>query len=548
MSLADPRLNRRSLLAFATAVSASGLLTHQGLAQDATPAAEAEATPGTGIQAGDTIPPEYQNAADTDWLTEGRNLAQDRNVTGSGITSESVSGLAEAWTMDINISAPYGALVSNPIILGDTLFLQDANSNVYAVNRETGEEIWTNTYGADVPSGGPNGIAVGYGVIVYPVGNGLIIAADPATGEERWSRDITGPAGEGVCMAPLIYDNKVWVSNTPASTAEDGMPGISGKRGMIYVLDITTGGLLWYFDTTKDNLWDHPAYHGGGGLWHPPAVSQDGEMFYAIGNIYPYPGDAEYPNGISRPGDNDYANNVLRIDKETGSLIWNENITGRDIFDLDTHLVVTGVVDFGDDYSRELVFASGKHGYVVALDPESGAQHWRTPVGTHRNAHLQEVPEDAGSVEVWPGTLGGVETPFAYANNVVYTAILELPTVYTPVGIEGGFAFSEATGALAALDATDGSKIWEIPIVSGALAAATVVNDLVFTGTLDGRVRAYSTADGSLVWSAQTTAGLNAPLAISGDYLYVPAGGPAIPSAETEDFEPAARLVAYKLG
>lgn len=544
MSLSDRTMDRRSLLAFASAVTASGFLVKQGVAQEATP----EATPSTGIQAGDTIPPEFQEMADTDWLTEGRNLAQDRFAQGSNISSETISGLQEAWTLDIEISAPYGALVSNPIVFGETLFLQDANSNVYAVNRETGEKIWENIYTADVPSGGPNGIGVGYGVIVYPVGNGLIIAADPATGEELWSRDITGPAGEGVCMAPLVYDNKVWVSNTPASTAEDGIQGIAGKRGMIYVLDVTSGALLWYFDTTTDNLWDHPAYHGGGGLWHPPAVNQDGEMFYAIGNIYPYPGDAEYPNGISRLGNNDYANNILHIDKDTGSLIWNQNITGRDIFDLDTHLVVTGVVDFGDDYTRDLVFASGKHGYVVALDPDSGAQHWRTPVGTHRNAHLQEVPEEEGSVEVWPGTLGGVETPFAYADNVVYTPILELPTVYTPEGIEGGFAFNEATGALAALDATDGSKLWEIEIVSGALAGATVVNDLVFTGTLDGQVRAYSTADGSQVWSTQATAGLNAPFAVSGDYLYVPAGGPLIPSSESEEVENAARLIAYKLG
>lgn len=542
MALTDSGMNRRSLLAFAAAVTASGTLLKTGVAQDA------DATPTTGIQAGDTIPPEYQNMVDTDWLSEGRNLAQDRKALGSSISSETVNSLQEAWTLDVNISAPYGALVSNPIIWGEKLFLQDANSNVYALNKETGEPLWENIYEAAVPSGGPNGIGVGYGVIAYPVGNGEIIAADPETGAELWRVDITGPAGEGVCMAPLVYDNKVWVSTTPASTAEWGTKGTAGKRGMINVLDVTDGSLLWYFDTTTDNLWGHPTVNGGGGLWHPPAVNSDGEMFYAIGNIYPYPGNEDYPNATSRLGNHDdYANNVLRIDNETGTLIWNQNITGVDIFDLDTHLVVTGTVDFEDGYSRELVFASGKHGYVVALDPDSGAQHWRTPVGTHRNAHLQQVPEGE-TVEVWPGTLGGVETPFAYADNVVYTAILELPTTYSPTGVAAdGFSMASGTGALAALDARDGSKLWEIEIVSGALAAATVVNDLVLTGTLDGMVRAYSTVDGSLVWSAQSTAGLNAPLAISGDYLYVPAGGPLVPSAESEDVEVQPRLTAYKL-
>jgi len=527
----------------ATALTASGVVAQAVAAQDA--ASTPAATPAGGIAPGDTIPPEIANATATDWPVEGRDLAQSRSVTESPIDASTVSTLAEAWSFDLDINAPYGALVANPIISGDILYLQDANSNIHALNRETGELLWETIYDESVPSGGPNGVAVGYGAIIYPVGNGTIIAADKTTGEEIWRTDVSGPMGEGVCMAPLIYDNRVWVSTTPASTVSSDL---AGRRGVIHLLDITDGHLIWYFDTTTDNLWGNPSVNAGGGLWHPPAVSDDGGVYYAIGNIYPYPGNEEYPSGSSRPGDNDYANNVLQIDTETGGLIWHTNITGRDIFDLDTHLVIWGQVDLGDGFIQDLVFASGKHGFVVALDPATGLQFWRTPVGTHRNQFLQEVPEGE-EIEVWPGTLGGVETPFAYHNGVVYTAVFEQPSIYSPTLLESGLDIASSVGKVSALDARNGSIIWEVDIPSGVLAAATGVNDLVFTGALDGVVRALSTVDGSVVWSAQASAGLNAPLAVSGEYLYVPAGGPLVPSAETSDPAPEsqARLIAYKL-
>lgn len=531
----------------ASAITASGMLAGKLGAQDAaTPQSEGagSGTPVAG-ELGPTIPPEYENQADTDWLVENRSFYQDRHAPGSGIASDTVNGLTEAWTFEIPGGAAYGTLVSNPVVHGDNLYVVDANSNLYALNRETGEQVWTIQNDEPLPSGGPNGIAIGYGKLAYQSGESSVSLVDLQSGEELWRKDIEGPRGEGITLAPLIYDNKVWTSTIPGSVEEGFYNG--GQRGELHILDITDGRVLWTFDTVVDNLWNNPAVNSGGGIWHPPVVGPDGDLYMAIANAGPYPGTEGWPSASSRPGDNDYANNVIKIDPETGGLIWNTNITGRDIFDLDNHLIAFGTVEWEDGYARDLVFTSGKHGFVVALDPVSGAQFWRTPVGTHRNDQLQEIPEGE-VVDVWPGTLGGVETPFAYANNVVYAPIFELPTPYGPESISGAFDFTTAVGKLAAIDATNGNILWEIDVPSGVLAGATVVNDLVFTGSLDGLVRAYNVADGTLAWSQQATAGLNAPLAISGDYVYVPAGGPLIPSGESEEIEPKAQLIAYKLG
>jgi glucose dehydrogenase len=198
-------MNRRTLMAVASALTASGVIGKSAFAQDA-PAASPAAGP---IQPGDVIPAEFANMADTDWLVEGRTLAQDRSVPGSKISADTVSSLSVAWTFEVDAPGAYGAFAANPTISGDVLYLQDTKSNVYALNRESGDLVWVNTYDLDVPSGGPNGVSIGYGAAIYSVGNALITAVDKATGDSLWTNDLTGPQGEGVCVAPLIYDNRV---------------------------------------------------------------------------------------------------------------------------------------------------------------------------------------------------------------------------------------------------------------------------------------------------------------------------------------------------
>lgn len=167
----------------------------------------------------------------------------------------------------------------------------------------------------------------------------------------------------------------------------------------------------------------------------------------------------------------------------------------------------------------------------------------------HQNDNLQELPEK-DYVEVLPGTLGGVETPFAYAQGMIFTPVYNMSSFYNSTGMDAaGIDITKATGNLVALNATDGSVLWDIEVPTGLLAGATVVNDLVFTGGLDGVVRGYTISDGKQVYTFQASAGLNAPFAVSGDYLYVPAGGPLIASADTKaPATPAQELIALKIG
>jgi hypothetical protein len=79
---------------------------------------------------------------------------------------------------------------------------------------------------------------------------------------------------------------------------------------------------------------------------------------------------------------------------------------------------------------RDILIGAGKTGSVIAFDRETGERLWSTNGGMHENDHLTSVP-DGQEVRVFPGNLGGVETPMAMADGVVFVPIVNLPTFFT---------------------------------------------------------------------------------------------------------------------
>lgn len=536
-------ISRRNLIAGTGAAAVAAGLLGVRLQGNRANAQEGETqVPATPVALGPTVPPEFENTAD--WVVEGKDLAQTRNAS-SNINASNVSTLGTAWSYALDAISGYGAVSSNPIIIGDTVYLQDMENNVHAIGLETGELKWRTDFKTGTV--GPNGIAIGYGRLAIGLGDTAEVALlDAASGELLWRTDLSSNMGEGVDMAPLIYDNTVYVSTVPGNTSVFYR---GGQKGIFYALDVTSGHVIWQWDTTN-NLWGNTRVNSGGGLWHPPSVDGDGALYIGVANAAPYPGNTEFPNATSRMGNNDYANCLVKIDPTTGSPAWYINIKPHDLFDLDNQLspVLATVQIDGND--KDLVLSTGKHGIVIAADQASGQEIWRTPVGKHQNDDLQEVPEGE-TVEVFPGTLGGVETPFAIANGVAFFPVLNLATSYTSTALDSStFNFTGGESVITALDVATGAVLWETTLPTGIYAGCTVTNDIVWTSGLDAVVRGLNVSDGSLAFSFQATNGVNAPFAATGDYLLVPAGGFFIPSADTpvQDAKPSNYLLAYKLG
>lgn len=423
----------------------------------------------------------------------------------------------------------YGNAASGPIVLGDTVLVQDLSSTLRAIDLATGKVRWTRTY--DRLNIGPNGPAAGYGFVYAAKGPTEIAAVDLKTGKEAWSTKLVTTATEGIDIQPQVYGGLVFASTVPISLQGQYNPG---DRGILYALDAKTGDIRWTFDTVKgDDLWGDPSTNSGGGAWYPPTVDEDtGTIYFGIANPAPYPGTPEAPNGASRPGPNLYTDSVVALDAATGKLRWFHQAVEHDLFDRD--LVHTMVVETGDAKRPKVVIGTGKLGRIIGLDPTTGKERFDTEVGTHHNDELTKLD---GPTSVTPGSYGGVLTPPAAADGVVYAAVINAPSTFRPdedayIGAELG----QVPGTMVAVDATDGKVLWSTAIDGDPLGGTTVAGDLVFTGTQTGLLLAFDRATGEEVWRKQAPGGLNGWPAVVGDTLLWPVGSAKPP-----------QLVAYRL-
>ena len=554
-TLPTGRLSRRTLIGYSAGAIAGSALTAKAItasAQEATPEATPESRsefepsgiPPVPESLGPAVPPEFTEP--TNWPAENYDLANTRRVT-SSISTETIGQLGTAWTVPITTPGTFGAVTSAPIIVDNTLYMLDMQSNVWAYDKTTGEQRWVKNY--NVNCAGPNGAAAGYGLLVFPLSDTAeMVALDLETGDEKWRVGLPQPRHEGITMGPLIYDSTVYVSTVPIN----GTHGLylGGQRGMLYALDLNTGEVLWFFDTTTDNLWGNFRVNSGGGLWHPPAIDENGMLYAGIANPAPYPGTPDFPAASSRLGDNLYTNSAIRIDPVAGKVDWYVSLKPHDLFDADNHLspVLTSAAIGGVE--TPLVISTGKHAFVAGIHRETGKEIWKTPVGVHINDMLDTLPaDDEDPIEVAPGVIGGVETPIALGDGAVYTACVNVSAMYTGSTV-GSNPFSEATSNLTALDVATGEIIWDKVVPTCLLGGVIAVNDVVLTAGLDGLVRGFSAADGSEIFRYQTTSGINAPISMSGDYVYIPSSGPFYTNSDVANPAPeqAAALVALKIG
>ena len=481
-------------------------------------------------------PPEWAANADA-WPAHNYDLTNARNTTNSAINSTNVSKLKPLWRFKLPYIGQFGAYTSNPIVLHGVVYIEDPDSNVYALNQQTGAVMWKHLYKSVTPSGGPNGLALGYGLL-FGATEGSAFALNPSNGKQVWIHKLIGNNKEGIDMAPQLYDGKVLVSTIPGSSSNFYQ---GGAFGTVYSMDAKTGKTVWSFQTGKGGakLFGNPKVNSGGGLWYPPTVDGHGRVFLSVANPAPLYGTPKFPNGSSRPGPNLYTDSLVALDGQTGKLLWFRQVIPHDLrdYDLQVDAISATVPIKGVQTQVELV--AGKMGKVYAYRADNGQHLWTRPVGKHQN-DTGLLPRKA--INVFPGIFGGVETPMALAANRLFVPWLNFPTHASATGIAGGLGnFSTGTGGLTAISAGTGKVLWQNKLPSEDFGAATVANDVVFTSTYAGTIYAFDTKTGKTLWTTKAPAGINSFPAVTKDMLIVGAGGPGAFK------KPQYEIVAYSL-
>jgi alcohol dehydrogenase (cytochrome c) len=456
------------------------------------------------------------------WPYPNGDLSNTRDAAGSVISSADVAGLRQAWTFKLPAtlvpSGPsFGSLTATPIVTDGVVYLQDLGNNVYALDLATGKLKWEYQVSAKVVEAGPNGVAVADGV-VYGTTMTDVFALSARTGRTIWVDQNLLSSGQGAFgIQPQVANGRVYL----ASSIGTGPGG-----GVLLALDARTGKLIWKVNTILPaSNSSATSRFGTGGAWETPLVATDGSVTFGIGNPYQTAAAA-----IAHPSAQLYTDSDVNLDAATGKLRWYYQGVTNDFMDHDMQTSpIAATINGGP-----AVIGSGKMGVVYAINARTGKLIWKTPVGEHSisdNYSLEAMEHKLtlkAPYTILPGSLGGLLSNPALSGNNVYVATVDLPFTLAKMSYPLGAPDGQGHGQIEALNLSTGKVEWDTKVPSMPLGAATVSNNLVVTTLYTGVMIALNRNTGAIVYQHQLPTSTNAPIAIAGNAILVPEGGPSL--------------------
>ena len=457
------------------------------------------------------------NLVDSQWLVAGHDAANSRSQPAEvQIGVKNVQSLTVKWVFTTG-----GDVSATPTVAGDAVFFPDWGGNLFAVNKHTGELIWSHKI-ADYDGSTGNAVSRtspaihGSDVIVgdiptqFSFHNGAnIIAADRATGALRWITSIESHSLAEITGSPVVFGDTVYVgvSSQEELIAVLGPPDCCTFRGSVVALDANSGKILWKTYLIPANG-GQPGGYTGGAVWQPPAIDPArGQLYVGTGNNYSAPAsvlqcqqqaiDANNPHPDCTPPD-DHFDSALALDLADGHIRWSRRLQDYDVW---TDACLPGFTAFpgkcpspaGPDYDLGgsgpnllsdlgLVGFGQKSGIYWALNADDGSIRWKTQVGPG-------------------GNTGGIQWGTATDGRRVYAAISNsnnLPYALIPSGQQITW------GAWSALDVSTGNLIWQTPDPTiGAIdsGSVSVANGVMYAGSMSGWMYALDAATGEVLWS-----------------------------------------------
>jgi polyvinyl alcohol dehydrogenase (cytochrome) len=452
------------------------------------------------------------------WNGWGVDLSQRRFQPAdmAQLAAEDVPKLKLAWAFGFDsVNRAY----AQPTIVGGRLFVGSANGKVYSLDAKTGCLIWIFEAGAPVRTA----ISIGNDARGWSAYFGdqraNAYALDALSGEFLWKVHIDEHPAAIITGASTLVDAVLYVPVTSYEewTGADPHYPCCSFRGSIAALDTATGKVLWKSFSIAEvpkpvrtnQLGVQLFGPSGAGIWSSPAVDVAGDMLYATtGDSYSDPAAAT-------------SDAFLAFHLRDGEQVWSHQMTAGDAFNVACDQMTPGSgncpiaggpdFDFGSSpilvrlaNGKRALVAGQKSGVVYAVDPDrQGALIWQRRIGKG-------------------GTVGGVQWGAAADESNVYVALSDVrmrsvldftpgaqPTVFGPSVLLD----PAAGGGLFALGLETGELVWHTPhpgcrdapgCSPAQSAAVTAIPGVVFSGGLDGHLRAYAAASGQIIWDVDT--------------------------------------------
>ena len=437
------------------------------------------------------------------------------------MTREDVPRLKLKWAFGLRGATSAG---TQPVVVNGRLYIATAEGEVYALDAKTGCIHWNREVEAGVRTAVTIEQRDGGAVVAYLGDQAAnVYALDARSGDVLWKVKVEEHPRAVITGAPTLFRDMLYVpvASREESQVSDPKYPCCEFRGSMVALDRTTGRQVWKTytipqvarPTSKNSIGTQIYGPSGVPIWNAPTIDVKRNALYAgTGNNY-------------SPPATDLSDAVVAFDLSTGQIRWVHQIVEEDVWNLGCRRPEIEVAVCPDkdapDYDfpgspmlvdlaegRQLIVVGNKSGSVYAFDPDRGGKAvWETKVARGRSN-------------------GGV----------FWGAAVDEANVYAADAYQD-FDRPETSGGVAAVELSTGRIVWRAP-GSGCenrdpcrpaqVAAVTVIPGVVFSGTLDGRLLAYSTRDGSVLWEYETARDFSAVNGIKANGGSMSNGGPAV--------------------
>jgi len=437
------------------------------------------------------------------WTSWGGGVANRRFQSGGAaqLTANDTTKLSLKWAFAVPNAT---SMRSQPVVYNGRIVVAGGNL-LYSLDAQSGCAYWA----AELPVGARSGITIGAAggkeLIFFGDHAGGVQAFDFDTGKAVWQSKMDDHFTAMVTGTPVYYDEKLYV---PMASYEEGAAVAQDYvcctfRGSVMAIDAATGGVLWKTYTVQEpDAVTHVNNRGakstgpsGAGVWSAPTIDEEKKLLYVT------TGD-NYSDPVT-----DKSDGLIALRMDTGAIEWWKQFRSGDAFnnacmddenkncpdakgpdfDFGSSAIMVGLSN-----GKRALILTQKSGAVYAVDPDrQGDEIWHAQIGKG-------------------GVLGGIEWGAAADGGRVYAAISD--EAFLESGKENDLD-PNTGGGMFALALDDGEKTWETPAKPcdahrpcspAQQAAISVIPGVVFSGSMDGHLRAYGTDDGEVLWDYDT--------------------------------------------
>jgi polyvinyl alcohol dehydrogenase (cytochrome) len=431
---------------------------------------------------------------------------QDRAM--AGFTAAETPRLRLKWAFGFpgELSAD-----AQPTVAGGRVFAGTQGGTVYSLSATTGCVHWFFKAEAAVRA------AVSIGRVETKSGaryaafigdrSANVYAVDAATGELLWKTEVDNYLYARVTGSPTFHNGRLYVG---VASGEETAGAVADYeccrfRGSLVALNAATGQQIWKTYTIPDaprpikknrigtQLWGP----SGAPIWASPAIDVKRNAIYVTtGNNYSDPATSS-------------SDAFIAFDMNSGKMLWTRQVLSADAWNTSCRLEdrINCADADGPDFDfasppilvtlpngRRALVAGQKSGVVHAIDPDrNGEILWQTRVGKG-------------------GINGGVQWGSAADAGNVYVALSDIGRIPVP-NSQATVPDPNVGGGIFALRLDNGQRVWHTPAPPcgkrercspAQSAAVSAIPGAVFSGSVDGHIRAFSTSDGAILWDFDT--------------------------------------------